>query len=207
MREESVARLSAAIYLGLLLFVGLAVHHLMAQDLATWLFEKQPTFYKAADFAETYRGERWLTVEGHLATEAMRVFDLRDQPDSVFLYVPVVPRDWKPADPVHVVSVQGPGPRNGITAWVAQHRRDRPYTVTGMVGRDGGRDCAELLPALHVGQPNAAINAGQEPVGPWPLIVMIVLGSLLTYYPIKAYREARRRLRERAESTNEPEQG
>lgn len=79
-----------------------------ARDLYTTLFEKTPTQIRADRFAEDYRGQRWLRVEGRLLPQHAHVKASNN--GNVNVDVPLVPLDWDSDQPVHIVrsfSLQG----------------------------------------------------------------------------------------------------
>ncbi len=79
--------------------------------------EAAPTALAIAAFNQ-YGGQRWLKVErGVFLTDRAVVRNVprgpEDTEDQAVLYVPLVPRDWRPDEPVHVICKLGPGPRAG----------------------------------------------------------------------------------------------
>ena len=86
--------------LGLAVACPFAVY-VAALELDTSVSERSPTYFQAERFADKYRDQRWLCVEGRLATEYACV--KASKQDLVVVHVPVVPPDWKPDQVVHIV--------------------------------------------------------------------------------------------------------
>ncbi len=108
---------------------GPCIAYLGARNLETTLFERSPTHIQADRFAEDYRGQRWLTVEGRLLPEY--AWWHASNNGFVNVDVPLVPLDWKPDQTVHVVrsfSIQG----SELAAWRDKTAQSPRYSLTGL---------------------------------------------------------------------------
>lgn len=174
----------------LLLLAALFLLWRGSEELLIALFERAPTKVAVANFEQSYRGQRWVEVEGILATDRALIeasrHEAHEGKDLVYLHVPMVPPGWKPTDPIHVVAICGPGPSANANGWLAQHR-GRPFTITGVVA-PSGYDAQRQFPRLTFAPNVVVVNQGTEPVSPWLALFLVALAVFLLIWSGRALR-------------------
>jgi hypothetical protein len=158
----------------LMVFAGPCIVYLGARDLETTLLERSPTPIRADRFAEDYRGQRWLTVEGRLLPEY--AWWHASNNGFVDVHVPLVPADWKPDQTVHVVrslSMQG----SEVGSWKAKTARAPNYRLTGLTGPLGPMRYWDMFPTLRFEEPVVYINDGGTPAPPLLGLFLLAIGG------------------------------
>jgi hypothetical protein len=151
--------------------------------------ESEPTRISAKDFASNYRGQYWLAVEGHIAVEQRHIRKVNNE--VAFVFVPIVPADWKPTDPVHVIARFGPMATNYTQGWSAAYSSSQPAVVQGMnLWTDGvSIDNETAFPKLRFESPVAVVRQGEAPMGTTKAGSMFAL--MLTILALATWRLSR----------------
>lgn len=175
----------------LLLFVaGLFGIFVGGRQVLIYLTEKQPTAFTAENFAAQYAGQQWISVTGRLAVDEMAQMPGHNRPRLASVYVPLVPRDWKRQDPVHVVAAPSDVPAGGANAWAQAMGAQNQVTVTGMVRPFGGLNYGYVFPRLKFESPTVTINQDARPLPPWGvgvfLAICLVLCAISGRYVVRA---------------------
>ena len=158
----------------LLVVGGPCIVYIGASNLYSTLSEGSPTHFQAERFADEYRGQRWLTVEGRLLPEY--AWWHASNNGFVNLHAPLVPLDWKPDQTVQVVgsfSMQG----SEVNSWKAKTARSPKYTLTGMMGPLGPMRYWDMFPSLHFREPVVYINEGGSPDSPIMSLFSLAVGG------------------------------
>jgi len=160
----------------LMVFAGPCIVYLGARNLETTLFERSPTHIQTDRFAEDYRGQRWLHVEGRLLP---KYADVRPSNNGfVNVHVPLVPADWKPDQTVHVVRSFSL-PASELAAWRERTLRSPRYSLTGLVGPLGPMRYWDMFATLKFEEPVVYINDGQTPDSPYLSLFLLAFGGFL----------------------------
>jgi hypothetical protein len=158
----------------LMIVAGPALVYIGARNLAATLFEKSPTRIQAERFAEDFRGQRWLHVEGRLLPEYAWWHESNN--GFVNVDVPLVPLDWKKDQPLHIVrsfSIHG----SELAAWKDKTARSPQYSLTGLTGPLGPMRYWDMFPTLKFEEPVVYINDGQSPDSPGIGIFLLAIGG------------------------------
>ena len=135
------------------------------------LSEKEPTKFDVENFAQSYKGQQWVEVRGYLALDRQDVrestYEHHAGKGYYYVKVPLVGKDWRPSDPVHVVACYGP-----TTGPVGE--QTQPAAIRGQVSPSGW-DAGEIFPNLKLVEPAIWINEGTEPSGPAGMIAFLVI--------------------------------
>ncbi len=151
-----------------------------AIDYRVAVSETAPTSLPVDAFQE-YQGQRWLTIEkGVLVTDQLVIVpapqDPGSPPDPVFFYLPMVPKGWRPGDPVHVICKLGPRPRDKVAGWLKENGGGSLRNFTGVcVDEPPGY----RFPGLNLQEPAILIREGGRPDGPETALGIIVLGVVM----------------------------
>src|SRR5205085_8603958 len=113
----------------LLLPVSILIMVYSSRDFMIAINEREPTPIAIERWSTDYHGTRWLSVTGTLRP------DLAAQNSQGTAFVPLVARDAKAGDPIHVVVVGRP----------SMARRPNPATITGELAPSNW-NLAMLLP-------------------------------------------------------------
>lgn len=156
--------------------------YVAAFELNTSVSERSPTYFQAERFADKYRDQRWLCVEGRLAAEYAWVKE--NKHDLVDVHVPVVPLDWKPDQVVHIVSSFSM--RNSeVDSWIEKTLRSPEGTLTGLVGPLGSTPSTDMYPKLRFEEPIVVINAGRrpsEPISGFLFLACAIIAMVATWW-------------------------
>ena len=136
-----------------------------ASNLICAVSERAPTHFQAAQFAEQYRGQRWVRVEGQLMVEYADAKVNSHNTDFVYLDVPLMPLAWKPGQAVHLVGSFAM-PRSEVDRWEREMARSPQCAVTGIVGPCGPMRYRDIFPDLRFEEPVVFINVGGSPDNP-----------------------------------------
>jgi len=143
-------------------------------SLLTALRERSPSHFTAERFAEDYRDQQWIQVEGRLAVEY--AYTKAGNTEFVYVDVPLVPLDWQPDQAVHIIG-RFYLPRSEVYAWKAKWTRSPQCTLTGQVL--DSMQYWDMFPTLTFAEPIVYINEGDSP---FPLIFnlfMLALGGFM----------------------------
>jgi hypothetical protein len=158
----------------LMVVAGPCIVYLGVRNLATTLFERSPTHIQAERFADDYRGQRWLHVEGQLLPEY--AWGHASNNGFVNLHGPLVPLNWKPDEAVHIVrsfSIQG----SELAAWKDTTMRCPRCSLTGLQGPLGPMRYWDMFPTLKFEEPVIHINDGHTPDSPGMGIFLLAIGG------------------------------
>jgi hypothetical protein len=147
------------------------------------LLQSEPARYSVDTFAADYRGEQWLEVTGFVALDHLKTSSSHGtmKGKAHIVSVPLVPRDWKPTDPVHVCVRFDDVPIHNFEAW-KQGKRNRPIRVAGRIQTLGGPPYNDLFPRLTFERPTVNVIADYDPDPLWVIGIMLVVGLLYAYF-------------------------
>lgn len=127
--------------------------------------ETAPSEFTADNFAQQYAGQRWVRVVGRVAVEHRHVRRSRHQAHRgksfCYVTVPVVGKDWNPAQPVHVLATFGPLLPWKVDQWAEGFKF--PKSVQGQLRPSGFRDPAGMFPRVTLAPKPVVINEGTAP--------------------------------------------
>jgi hypothetical protein len=147
------------------------------------LLQSEPARYSVDTFASEYRGEQWLEVTGFAALDHIQTSSSHGtkKGKAYIVSVPLVPRDWKPADPVHVCVRFDDVPIHNFEAW-KQSKRNRPMRVTGRIQTLGGPNYSGLFPRLTFAPPTVNVISNYSPDPWWVIGIMLLVGLVYAYF-------------------------
>ncbi len=170
--EQKPSRWILAIELFKLLFLAVVsplIVYLAATELSASLRESSPTQVQSERFADEYRGQRWLHVDGRLLPKYANV--VKSDNDSAKVHVPIVPLDWKPDQAVHVVGTYSM-PCSRVDDWIQDKSHSPKCTLQGYVPPGSPFHYSAMFPTLHFEEPVVYINEGGSPA---PLALGLLL--------------------------------
>jgi len=141
--------------------------------------ETSPTSL-AVDAFQEYQGQRWLKIEKAVfATDQAVIRAAPQEPGQalalVMFYLPLVPKGWRPGDPVHVICKLGPGPRDKVAGWLQENGGGSLHSFTGVLANEPP---GLHFPGLTLGKPAILLREGR-PDGPESSLGIIVLGGIM----------------------------
>jgi hypothetical protein len=140
----------------------------------TALNEESPTQIQADRFAEEYRGQQWLRIEGRLLAE-YAVAKTNDY-GSLNVDVPLAPHHWQPDQPLHVVCSFAFRTKQEFDAWKEKILRSPQYTLSGVVIPSPRYE--KMFPSLQIANPVVFVNDAETP-NPWADgFILLAVGSL-----------------------------
>lgn len=151
------------------------------RDLRISLSERAPTQFKVENFEKQYHGQQWISVDGFMDTERAVInastSEYHEGKDLVYVTAPIVPPNWKPDEPVHVVLIAGPYSSAEAKSRLAAAGGQR-QSFTGKIA-PSGLDNSRVLPGLKLVEPVVHINNGTTPGSVLPMVFFLVLMVVL----------------------------
>lgn len=153
------------------------------QEIYVATTESEPTSFTAKKFAQDYQGQQWISVAGRVALEHRFIrpskIEVHRGKKLAYISVPVVPLDWQPTQPVHIIATFGPMPQAEVDAWSRSMAMDPSHKVQGQLRPGGFRAPASMFPDVTLGKPLVVINEGTEPNNAATMSLFLVLTVVL----------------------------